>query len=273
MRILVRRFLHSCVESGPRGLWASIWRRLRGGGAGKGDAGGAHGSELGVGDRAVRCETHPFDVEHGTETSGIIYGENLNTGSRSDLWNTAYHGISPSGFKQIMEALGAELGSEWERFTFVDLGSGKGRALLLASRFPFRKIVGVEISAELSAAAAENVRVFAAPWQMCREIETICGDAATFDYPCGPMVLYLYNPFLPPVLKRCLRNLARKLEVEPREVYVVYVHPLFKREMERVQGLKKVWERSFALSEEDGRADLVGTKWEDVVLWRYLPPR
>jgi SAM-dependent methyltransferase len=272
MRILARRFLHAYVEGGPGVVWASILRRVRRSEAGKDEAGGAGGSvsgRLSVG----WSDRHPFDVEHGTETSGLISGENLNTGSRSDLWNTAYHGISPSGFKQTMEALGAELGSEWGRFAFVDLGCGKGRALLLASRLPFRKILGVEISAELSAAAAENVRVFAAPWQMCREIETICGDAATFDFPSGPMVLYLYNPFLPPVLKRCLKNLVRNLEAEPREVYLVYVHPVFKREMEGVPGLTKLWERSFALSEEDGRADLVGTKWESVVVWRYLPRR
>jgi predicted RNA methylase len=170
-----------------------------------------------------------------------------------------------------METLGAEFGSEWGRFTFVDLGSGKGRALLLASRFPFRKIVGVELASELSAVAAANIKLFAAPWQRCREIEAICTDAATFDYPAGPMVLYLNNPFLPPVLKRCLKNLVRNLEVEPREVYVVYVHPLFKREMERVPGLTQLWERSFPFSEEDERADRVGAKRDEAVLWRYLP--
>jgi SAM-dependent methyltransferase len=172
-----------------------------------------------------------------------------------------------------MEALGLDIGSEWSRFTFVDLGSGKGRALLLASRFPFRKIIGVEISAELSAAAKENVRVFAAPWQMCREIKTVCGDATAFEFPGGPMVIYLYDPFLPPVLKRCLKNLARNLEADPREVYVVYVHPEFQRELERVPGMTKVWDRNFALSAEDERADLVGTKWDQAAVWRYLPSR
>jgi SAM-dependent methyltransferase len=216
---------------------------------------------------------HPFDAEHGTATSGLVSGEVLNSGSRSDLWNAGYHGVSPSGFKQIMEAFAAEIDSEWSRFTFVDLGSGKGRALLLASRLPFRKIIGVEISPELSASATENVRVFSAPWQMCREIETVCADATAFDFPDGPMVLYLYDPFLAPVLKRCLTSLSQNLEADPREVYIVYVHPEFQREMERVPGLTKVWDRTFALSAEDVSADLVGTKWDQAALWRYLPPR
>src|SRR6202035_689809 len=100
-------------------------------------------------------------------------------GRRNDLWNTAYYGISPSGFNQMMEALDLD----WPRFTFVDLGSGKGRALLLASRFLFRRIVGVEIAPELSEVAAANIQRFVAPWQMCREIEAHTGDAAEFIYP------------------------------------------------------------------------------------------
>jgi tRNA G46 methylase TrmB len=38
-------------------------------------------------------------------------------------------------------------------FAFIDMGSGKGRALLVASEFPFARIVGVEISRELSGIA------------------------------------------------------------------------------------------------------------------------
>jgi SAM-dependent methyltransferase len=146
--------------------------------SGGGPIGGAGTGEGAAGEKTIPG-VHPFDAEYGTDTSGLIPGETLNTGSRSDLWNTAYYGIPPSSFNQMMEALGAEFGSEWERFTFVDLGSGKGRALLLASRFPFRKIVGVE----LSAVAAANIKLMAAPWQRCREMEAICADAATFDYP------------------------------------------------------------------------------------------
>lgn len=283
LKVLLRRCVQAYVESGPKGLCVAVWQKARGGfggagggpicavGGGGAETGGAGTGEVGAARGKAIPRVHPFDAEYGTDTSGLIPGETLNTGSRSDLWNTAYYGIPPSSFNQMMEALGAEFGSEWGRFTFVDLGSGKGRALLLASRFPFRRIVGVELASELSAVAAENIKLMAAPWQRCRAMEAICADAATFDYPDGPMVLYLYNPFLPPVLKRCLKNLASNLEGEPREVYVVYAHPLFKREMERVPGLTQLWERSFPLSEEDKRADQVGAKREEAVLWRHLP--
>lgn len=265
--ILVRRFLHAYVESGAGGLCRAVYRKmtqpLRRSGVSASDGGSLPAVE---GARAVAgvLSAHPFDLEHGTDTSGLIPGEQLVSGRRNDLWNSAYYGISPSGFKQMMEALALD----WQRFTFVDLGSGKGRALLLASRFPFRKIVGVEIAPELSEIAVANIQRFAAPWRRGGEIEAYTGDAAEFAYPAGPFVLFLYQPFLAPVLKRCLKNLARSLATEPREVYVVYVNPVFEREMKKVPGLERLWERMFAYSDEDRSADRVGAKGDRVVVYR-----
>jgi SAM-dependent methyltransferase len=212
---------------------------------------------------------HPFDLAHGTDTSGLIWGENLPTGHRNDLWSTAYYGISPSLFTQLLGSLDLD----WERFTFLDLGSGKGRALLLASRFPFRQIVGVELSPELSTIAAANVQSFSASWRQCLQIEPRQGDATAAAYPSGPLVLYLYNPFLAPVLKRCLRNLMRSLAKEPRELYLVYVNPAFERIVQKhAPMLEKQWGQTFTLSDEDASADRFGSIQEEVVIYRYLPP-
>src|SRR5713101_6823082 len=46
---------------------------------------------------------------------------------------------------------------EAERFTFVDIGCGKGRILLSALALPFRRIVGVEFSPVLCRIAEKNV--------------------------------------------------------------------------------------------------------------------
>jgi hypothetical protein len=268
--LLVRRFLHAYVEGGPGGLCRAVYRKVTQPLRSSGGSAAEGGSSPAVdGAKAVAAfpPAHPFDLEYGTDTGGLIPGEQLVSGRRNDLWNTAYYGISPSGFNQMMQTL--DLG--WPRFTFVDLGSGKGRALLLASRYPFRRIVGVEIAPELSEAAAANIQRFAAPWQRCREIEAHTGDAAEFVYPAGPFVLFLYQPFLVPVLKRCLKNLAKSLSTEPREIYVVYVNPVFEREMKNVPGLERQWERTFAYSDEDQSADRVGAKGDRMVVYRALP--
>jgi hypothetical protein len=272
--ILVRRVLHAYVEGGAKGLVRTVYRRLSRslGSPSTVDRGAAFDGADAVGNNGLRADKivpteNPFDVKYGTDTGGLISGEELSSGRWNDLWNTAYYGISASGFDPIFEALNLD----WQRFTFVDLGSGKGRALLLASRFPFRRIVGVEIAPELSAVAAANIERFSAPWQTCREIEARTGDAAEFTYPAGPCVLYFNQPFLAPVVKRCLKNLSRSLAAEPREVYVVYVNPIFERLMERVPGLVRQWDRTFAHSAEDLRADMVGAKGDRVAVFRYLP--
>jgi SAM-dependent methyltransferase len=270
--LLLRQILHAYVESGPKGVWTASRRKAeqilgRSNGnpaVGSGPAPPADAATLRDG---AAPGPHPFDLMHGTETSGLIGGQELSSGRWNDLWNTAYYGISPSGLTQMLEALDLD----WPRFTFVDLGSGKGRALLLASRFPFRQIVGVEISPELSDMAATNVERFSTPWQTCHEIEARVGDAAEFIYPAGRLVVFLYQPFLSPVLKKCLKNLARSLDAEPREVYVMYVNPVYERLLNAVPRLERYWERSFAFSEEDLRADRLGATGDRVVVYRFMP--
>jgi SAM-dependent methyltransferase len=217
-----------------------------------------------VGKQAGRA-VHPFDEEYGTDTSGLIWAENLGSGHRNDLWSTAYYGISPSLLTQVIQTLDLD----WNRYTFIDLGSGKGRALLLASRFPFRKVMGVEFVPELSAAANANIQRFSAPWKTCLEIEAIQGDATEFAYPPGPLVIYLYNPFLAPVLKRCLKHLARSLEREPREVYLIYANPSFEKLIRKyVPRFEQQWDRVFTFTAEEAEADRFGSSQERVILWR-----
>ncbi|MCU1320083.1 MAG: SAM-dependent methyltransferase [Edaphobacter sp.] len=212
---------------------------------------------------------HPFDLAYGTDTSGLIWGEDLPTGHRNDIWSTAYYGISPSLFTHALSSLSLD----WQRFTFLDVGSGKGRALLLASRFPFKRIVGVELSPQLSAAAAANIPKFSAPWQQSYNIEAHNGDALAFDFPAGPFVLYLYNPFLPPVLKRFLKNLNRSLTAEPREFHLIYFNPGFERLLKKyIPGIQRQWGDTIAMAEEDALADRFGSSQEEVVVYRYLPP-
>ena len=74
------------------------------------------------------------------------------------VFHSPYQPTEPELFREMMGALPIEL----ERFTFVDIGSGKGRTLLMASEFPFKRIVGVELMEELHRAAEENLRAYGA---------------------------------------------------------------------------------------------------------------
>lgn len=164
---------------------------------------------------------HPFDLQHGTETDGYVSGASLSTVSLSGIYSTAYHAIQPSPFRQALTLISDESdGFRYpEQFTFVDLGCGMGRALLIASRLPFQTLVGVELSPDLCRLAIRNAEVFP---DAKRRISIRNQDAITVDYPKGPLVIFMYHPFLLPVLRRVLSNLERQLAVRPRPCLVLY---------------------------------------------------
>lgn len=96
-------------------------------------------------------------------------------------------------------------------FVFTDMGSGKGRALLVASEFPVAKIVGVEISRELSAIAEQNVMRYRSISQPCTTFSLHCADATDYTFEAEPLVLFLSNPFGRETIRRVLANLEASL--------------------------------------------------------------
>jgi len=111
---------------------------------------------------------------------------------------------------------------------------------LMASEFPFRRIVGVELLPELHAAAEQNVREYHSATQKCRAIETICRDARVFDFPIEPVVLYLFNPLPEAGLVQVMEGLQQSLRDHPRPLFVVYHNPLLERVLANAAGLNKI---------------------------------
>lgn len=138
------------------------------------------------------------------------------------VFHSPYQPTEPALFHKMLRVLNTDFAD----FTFVDLGSGKGRTLLMASDYPFRKIVGVELLPELHRAASENLRKYASEGQRCFAIEARCGDARSFFFPFEPTVLYLFNPLSEAGLSTVIRNLDQSLREYPRMVFVLYHNPL-----------------------------------------------
>ena len=138
------------------------------------------------------------------------------------LFHSPYQPTEPALFREMM----ASLPIDFSQFTFIDIGSGKGRTLLMASEYPFRKIVGVEILAELDRAAQENIQAYKSPSQRCSQIQAICADARDFELPDEPLVLYLFNPLPEAPLRQLMERLGQSLTRSPRAVWIVYHNPL-----------------------------------------------
>jgi SAM-dependent methyltransferase len=120
----------------------------------------------------------------------------------------------------MFELLLASLPIQPEEFTFVDFGAGKGRALLLAAERPFRRVVGVEFSAQLAEIARHNLERYIGPLQ-CSDVDVVVADAVDFELPDGPVVAFFFNPFGESVMRVVAGNLARSVARSPRPVWVI----------------------------------------------------
>lgn len=164
-----------------------------------------------------------YDWHHNVDTWQPITLDKLHIESENLTHGVRYDPTTRSRFRRIMKAFRLPL----DRFTFIDLGCGKGKVLLLASLCPFRRIVGVEFSAELADAAARNASTFRPrSEQKCKDISVVCTDAAHYRLPTGPLVIYMYNPFREQVMKSVLGEIKRALEAGSEEIYVAYLMPL-----------------------------------------------
>jgi SAM-dependent methyltransferase len=191
---------------------------------------------------------HPFDVEFGTDTSGLIAAEELlDSERRKSIHNTGFYATAPSIFHQAF----ARIQIDFSRFTFIDLGAGKGRIMLLASNFPFQRVLGVELIPDLQATATRNIARYQPAARQCQDVECILSDVCDYAFPPGPLVIFMWHPFVGPVFERVMQNLDESLRRDPREVYLVYLRPDFKHVVERIPALHKVWEDTFTMTEQD----------------------
>ncbi len=133
-----------------------------------------------------------------------------------------YQPTDPTEFHDVL----SQVPADFSDFVFIDLGSGKGRALLLASEYPFREIVGIEVQPELNRIAQENIIRFPSGGRFCRRISSLCMDARDFQFPDEPILLYLFNPFPDYVLKTVMTNFETSLRARPRPVFIIYNTPM-----------------------------------------------
>jgi hypothetical protein len=132
-----------------------------------------------------------FDRAHGVDTAGIVSLDTLDEvmGPHRDECHD-YEGVD---FVLLRERIAA-LGVDFPQYTFIDLGCGKGRALLIAAQFPFRQVRGVEFAPALHAAAEKNIAVYRGPRRCC-DVRADLADAAEYPVPDGPLVVFIYNSF------------------------------------------------------------------------------
>jgi hypothetical protein len=147
-----------------------------------------------------------------------------------------YQATEPEIFRGMM----AVPKIDFREFTFVDIGSGKGRVLLMASDYPFRRILGVELLTALHLVAQKNLGAYQSDSQQCFAVETTCRDAREFVFPAEPLVVYLFNPLPEAGIVDVIANLAQSVNQYPRVVYLLYRNPMFENVVARHPEFRKI---------------------------------
>lgn len=129
----------------------------------------------------------------------------------------------PVDYRSIIEMIDRLSVSEGED-VFVDYGSGMGRAVVVAATYPFRRVVGVEVSPELNAIAEKNIQRARGKLK-CKDVQLVNEDARVYVPPNDLTVAYFFCPFSEEVIHKVVENIRLSFVENPREVTFLFVNP------------------------------------------------
>jgi SAM-dependent methyltransferase len=157
---------------------------------------------------ALRTYDWIWDLRHGVETRQYV--------DRLTAEGSPYQPVNPRRLDRLLDLVPQPA----EAATFVDVGSGKGRALLVAARRRFRAACGVEYSPALHDIAELNLRRYRGVIRS-GSVSLIQCDARSFDWPLTPLVLLFFNPFPQQVMTTVIERLKGSLSVLSRPVTIL----------------------------------------------------
>jgi SAM-dependent methyltransferase len=111
--------------------------------------------------------------------------------------------------------------------SIVDLGSGKGRAMVVAAHFGYTNITGIEFARELCEISSENMKKSqhefpGIHWKIIND------NVENYTIEANDSVFFMFNPFTDDVLRHFLEKLERSCRQFPRTTWFLYASPLYK---------------------------------------------
>ena len=210
--------------------------------------------------------SHPFDERYGTDTGGLIPREKLVTGSIADKHVTAYYGVAPSILRSLIDRWHEETNPvrDIEQYTFLDIGAGKGRAVIIAAENPFKEVIGVELNPQLAAMARDNVSLVtgreadrhSVTQVLLAPIQIVEGDALLYPLSPYPMLVLLFHPFEAAALRIFLRRVEAVFATQPDILDLLYINAEHLALFRRNPRFAVLWEGDVPMSTEDHLADL-----------------
>jgi trans-aconitate methyltransferase len=145
-----------------------------------------------------------------------------------------------------------------EKTVFLDIGAGKGRAMLLASQVPFLRVEGVELNPDLARIASANISLWNNDLQ-ANALSTLSlhhADATTHPLPPEPTLAFLFHPFELPILRRFLRYVERSISNNPRPFDLLYANAEHDSHLDHHPAFTRLWIGPVAMTPADHLADL-----------------
>ena len=206
---------------------------------------------------SVGYKSPAIDVQYGIDTAGIISAGALRAGKKGDFSNFGYEGCKPSVVRAAISSI-----PDLRNSIFLDIGCGKGRALAVASEFPFRRIIGVELSAPLADVAKANALRIAGLFPERTTVEVVNDDATSFDFPAGYLIAFMYNPAYRPVIKTIAKRFASRLD----KTLVIYNQPMAGKIFDDHRSFTRYFTARLDSSDEELCEG--GARIESVVMWQ-----
>lgn len=164
-----------------------------------------------------------FDHDYGVTTHAVLFLTDLDPDSAGDAGAhaTHYEAVPVPDFRALMALLPEEAISN---ATFVDVGAGMGRAVILAAEYAFKQVLGIELSPGLYEVAKENLTTARERGLRCHDVRLVRGDARIAHYPPGDLVIFLFNPFDAVALRVTLASIAGRRD--PGATWLLYHTPV-----------------------------------------------
>ncbi len=164
-----------------------------------------------------------FDMKYDIETRHHISSKDLKIESKNKEFAFRYEPIPNKDFYASMKYLNIQ----HEEYVFIDVGAGKGRALLLASDYPFKEFIGIEFSKEVYNIANSNINKFISINKKNYNYNLLYMDATEYTFPNENIILFLYNPFDGQVLYNFIDNIKQHIESTTKDFIIIYHYPMY----------------------------------------------
>jgi predicted RNA methylase len=216
--------------------------------------------------RGKHWPKHPIDSQLGIETSKHFPRRFLRLGDAADAHNVGHVAAHPSVIRWALRSIGVTPDT-----VFIDLGSGKGRALIVAAEFPFKALVGYELSSSLVDISRRNINKL----KLSHRVTIIQSDASKPELPrTAEIIIFLNNPFKRPLVEILKHHTQSFLDSSSHaKVWIIYCNPVHYDVFDSCPVLTRYAAENLELQADEKMATVWRSEGDAFVIYQSAPFR